>query len=78
MSVSLASDPTRTGRSKIEWWSREHELVQRLHAAADRTRTVLARDLNLPSVEWDVTWRSAEMISTMTHGCLDELRRLPN
>ncbi len=78
MSVSLANDPTRTGRSKTEWWWRENELVQRLHAAGERTQGALGSELSLPTVEWDVPWRAAEMISTLTHACLDELRRLPN
>lgn len=78
MSVSLAGDPTRTGKPKTEWWWRETELVQRLRDAADRTRSVLGAEISLPPVEWDVPWRSAELISTLTHSCLDELRRLPN
>lgn len=78
MSVSLANDPTRTGRSKTEWWSRETELVQRLSIAAGRTQSLLGKELNLPKVDWDVPWRSAEMISTLTHACLQELRHIPN
>lgn len=78
MSVSLAGDPTRTSRQKTEWWSRETELVQRLRQASDKTRLTLGADLTLPPVEWDVPWRAAELISTLTHACLDELRRLPN
>ena len=78
MSVSLANDPTRTGRLKNEWWSREIELVQRLRAVGDRTQGALGTQLSLPTVEWDVPWRSAEMISTLTHACLEELRRIPN
>ena len=78
MSVSLAGDPTRTGRPKTEWWWRENELVQRLRDASDKTSSVLGAELSLPSVDWDVPWRAAELISTLTHACLDELRRLPN
>lgn len=78
MSVSLANDPTRAGRSKTEWWSRETDLVQRLLAAADRTRTVLEAELAMPAVDWDVSWRAAEMISALTHACLNDLRRIPN
>lgn len=78
MSVSLAGDPTRTGRPKAEWWWRESELVQRLRDASDKTSSVLGAELSLPPVDWDVPWRAAELISTLTHACLDELRRLPN
>lgn len=78
MSVSLANDPTRSGRSKTEWWSREIELVQRLRNASDRTQSVLGVALTLPDVDWDLTWRAAELISALTRACLDELRRIPD
>lgn len=76
MSVFLASDGTRSSstRSKTEWWSREIELVERLRAASERTQATLGAELTLPAVEWDVPWRAAEMISTLTHACIERLR----
>jgi DNA-binding CsgD family transcriptional regulator len=80
MSISLASDATRSGasRSRTEWWSREIELVERLRAASERTQATLGAELVLPAVEWDVPWRAAEMISTLTHACIERLRRAPH
>ena len=77
MSVSLASDGTRSGpvRSGSEWWSKEIELVERLRLASDSIRAVLGTELNLPAVEWDVPWRAAELISTLTRACIAQLRR---
>jgi DNA-binding CsgD family transcriptional regulator len=77
MSVSLASDGTRSGstRSRTQWWSREIELVERLRAGSERTQATLGAELALPAVEWDVPWRAAEMISTLTHACIERLRR---
>lgn len=77
MSVSLASD-TRTGRPGAEWWSQEIDLVQRLRTAGALTQSALGAQLTLPALDWDVTWRAPEMISTLTHACLDELRRTPS
>lgn len=79
MSVFLAGDGTRTGRARpVEWWSRETELVQQLRKAGAETQATLGVELTLPAVEWDVSWRAAEMISTLTRACVDELRRTPN
>lgn len=77
MSVSLANDGTRASsvRSKTEWWSREIELVERLRQVSDATQATLGTSLTLPVVEWDVPWRAAEMISSLTHACIDQLRR---
>lgn len=77
MSVSLASDGTRSGpvRSGSEWWSKEVELVERLRSASENTQAILGTELNLPAVEWDVPWRAAELISTLTHACIAQLRR---
>lgn len=77
MSVSLASDGTRSGpaRSRSEWWSKEIELVERLRLASEDTQAILGTELNLPAVEWDVPWRAAELISTLTHACIAQLRR---
>jgi DNA-binding CsgD family transcriptional regulator/GAF domain-containing protein len=77
MSVVLANDPTRTGRSRIDWWAREAELVQQLRIVSDRTQKALGAVLTLPTVEWDVPWRAAELVSSLTHACLGELRRIP-
>lgn len=78
MSVSLASDGTRSNaaRSRTEWWSREVELVERLRLASEHTQTILETQLPLPAVEWDVPWRAAELISVLTHACIDRLRRI--
>ncbi|WP_431233049.1 LuxR C-terminal-related transcriptional regulator [Mycolicibacterium psychrotolerans] len=54
------------------------ELVERLRAASERTQSALGAQLTLPAVEWDVPWRAAEMISTLTHACIDRLRRTPD
>ncbi|TDO18085.1 GAF domain-containing protein [Mycobacterium sp. BK086] len=80
MSVSLASDGTRSGsaRSRADWWSREIELVERLRVASEHTQTILDTQLTLPAVEWDVPWRAAELISALTHACIDRLRRTPD
>jgi len=80
MSVSLASDGTRSGstRSKADWWSREIELVERLRAASEHTQAILGTELTLPAVEWDVPWRAAELISALTHACIDRLRHTPD
>jgi DNA-binding CsgD family transcriptional regulator len=51
------------------------ELVERLRAASERTQATLGAELDLPPVEWDVPWRAAEMISTLTHACIEQLRR---
>jgi DNA-binding CsgD family transcriptional regulator len=77
MSVSLANDGTRASsvRSKTEWWSREIELVDRLRQVSESTQATLGTALTLPDVEWDVPWRAAEMISTLTHACIDQLRK---
>ncbi|ORW24399.1 LuxR C-terminal-related transcriptional regulator [Mycobacterium palustre] len=80
MSISLASDATRysSTRSKTEWWSREIELVDRLRAASARTQATLGAELSLPAVEWEVPWRAAETISTLTHACIKRLRSNPD
>ncbi|QEN15373.1 LuxR C-terminal-related transcriptional regulator [Mycolicibacterium sp. ELW1] len=80
MSISLASDGTRSAstRSRTEWWSREMELVERLRVASEHIQTALGTQLTLPAVEWDVPWRAAEMISTLTHACIDRLRHTSN
>lgn len=77
MSVSLASDGTRSGpvRSGSDWWSKEVELVERLRSASEQTQALLGAELSLPAVEWDVPWRAAELISTLTHACIAQLRR---
>lgn len=79
MSVSLATDGTRSSatRSKAEWWSREVELVDRLRVVSRQTQAILATELTLPAVEWDVPWRAAEVISVLTHACIDRLRGIP-
>lgn len=79
MSVSLANDGTRSSatRSKAEWWSREIELVERLRVASDHTQATLGTELILPAVEWDVPWRAAELISALTHACIDRMRHTP-
>lgn len=76
MSVSVASDSPRTARSRTEWWLGEVDLVQRLQSAGTRTRTVLGREFAIPEIQWDVAWRAPEIISVLTHACLDELRCL--
>lgn len=80
MSISLASDGTRSAatRSRAEWWSREMELVERLRVVSEHTQSALGTHLTLPAVEWDVPWRAAEMISTLTHACIDRLRHTPD
>ena len=79
MSVSLAGDGTRSNstRSRTEWWSREIDLVERLRVASERTQSALGAQLELPAVDWDVPWRAAEVISTLTHACIDRLRHTP-
>lgn len=79
MSVSLASDGTRSApvRSGTEWWSKEIELVERLRLVSEQTQVILGTELALPAVEWDVPWRAAELISTLTHACIEQLRRTP-
>ena len=74
----MASESARTAaasRQKTEWWSREVELVQRLQALREQTGATLAGDTVLPAVEWDAPWRSAEVISILTHLCIDRLRQ---
>ena len=44
---------------------------------ASRPRSILGTELALPAVEWDVPWRAAELISTLTHACIEQLRRTP-
>lgn len=78
MSVSLAQDPTRTGKQRTEWWGRESELVRRLRAASDKVQTALGAELALPEVDWDVPWRAAEFVAVLTQACLSELRSIPD
>jgi DNA-binding CsgD family transcriptional regulator len=78
MSVSMASDTTRApsaARARSEWWSREVALVERLKTLRELTGAALGDGSTLPVVEWDVPWRSAEVISVLTHACIDRLRR---
>ncbi|MBJ7337572.1 LuxR C-terminal-related transcriptional regulator [Mycolicibacterium sp.] len=78
MSVSMASESARTiagARPKVEWWSGEAELVQRLHSLRDQTGAMLGSGIVLPEVECDAPSRSAEVISVLTHACIDRLRR---
>jgi DNA-binding CsgD family transcriptional regulator len=78
MSVSMASDTTRApsaARARSEWWSREIALVEHLKVLRDRTGATLGDGSALPVVDWDVPWRSAEVISVLTHSCIDRLRR---
>jgi DNA-binding CsgD family transcriptional regulator len=78
MSVSMASDSTRVpsaARARSGWWSREVALVDRLQSLREQTAATLGDGSALPVVEWDVPWRSAEVISVLTHACIDRLRR---
>ncbi|CAN5816957.1 LuxR C-terminal-related transcriptional regulator [soil metagenome] len=73
----MASDSTRAlagSRSRTEWWSREVGLVDRLRELREATSVLLGADTGLPVVEWDVPWRAAEVISVLTHACIDRLR----
>jgi DNA-binding CsgD family transcriptional regulator len=77
VSVSIVSDNARTGavvRSGTEWWSREIELVDKLRSLRECADRELDGKATLPVVEWDVPWRAAEVISTLTHACIDRLR----
>ena len=80
MSVSLAGDGTRAAaaRSTTDWWLREVELVERLRVAGEQTQAILGAELSLPAVKWDAPWRAAEMVSTLTRACLEELRETPS
>lgn len=74
----MAGDNTRTpssARSRADWWTREIELVDRLRDLRDATGALLADDHSLPAVEWDAPWRAAEVISVLTHSCIDRLRQ---
>jgi DNA-binding CsgD family transcriptional regulator len=78
MSIFLAGDGTRSTstRSKADWWSREIELVEHLRIASEHTQATLGTQLALPPVEWDVPWRAAELLSALTHACIDRLRHV--
>jgi DNA-binding CsgD family transcriptional regulator len=80
MSVSMApqtssvSSATGGPRPGTEWWSREVVLVEHLRDLREATGALLGDDSRLPDVEWDVPWRAAEVISVLTHACIDRLR----
>lgn len=75
MSISLSSDSPRAAtRSTAEWWSREVELVDRLRSIREQTAAVLGDDSALPQIDWDAAWRHAELISALTHACIERLR----
>lgn len=61
-------------RAKTEWWFHEVELVDRLGVLRNAAFTTLGPESALPQVEWDAPWRSAEVISTLTHSCIERLR----
>ena len=74
----MATETSRTpgaSRARSEWWSREVALVERLKTLRDRTGAALGGGVALPVVDWDVPWRSAEVISVLTHSCIDRLRQ---
>lgn len=74
----MASDTTKApgaARTRSEWWTREIALVERLKTLRERTGATLGDGSVLPVVDWDVPWRSAEVISVLTHSCIDRLRR---
>lgn len=75
----MVGDSTRsapTSRAGSDWWHREIELVDRLRRLHLRTMAAVGGLAMIPPVEWDVPWRSAETISTLTHTCIDRLRLL--
>lgn len=75
MSVSIASESTRAvTRPRDQWWSREIELAERLRCLRDRVRAEIGADIALPNVESDTPWKSADVIATLTHICIDRLR----
>lgn len=80
MSVSIASDNARTaapGRLGGDCWSVESELLDQLVSLRSEVQQQLGASVPLPTVEWDAPQRSAEVISTLTHACIDRLRTLP-
>jgi DNA-binding CsgD family transcriptional regulator len=80
MSISIVNDNARTGeitRAGAAWWSREIELIDRLHSLHATVDRELQGHVALPAVDWDVAWRAAEVISTLTHLCIERLRNLP-
>ncbi|HKP42131.1 LuxR C-terminal-related transcriptional regulator [Mycobacterium sp.] len=80
MSVSIGTDSSRptSVRLKSEWWTSEIDLVERLAALREQTHIELGDGQVLPDVEWDAPWRSAEVISTLTHLSIDRLRATPS
>jgi DNA-binding CsgD family transcriptional regulator len=74
----MANDSARAvsgGRPKAEWWSGEVDLVERLQVLRERTGATLGGGAVLPEVQWDAPWRATEVISVLTHACIDRLRR---
>ncbi|HJT94179.1 MAG TPA: LuxR C-terminal-related transcriptional regulator [Mycobacterium sp.] len=76
MTVSIAAETNRLLplRGKAEWWCGEKELVERLAILRDRVFSQVGEETALPSVEWDSPSRSAEVVSTLIHTCIERLR----
>ena len=77
MSVSMVSDSARSAtlsRAGSDWWSPEIVLVDRLRELRQRVAATVRDAVTLPVVEWDVPSQSAEIVSVLTHACIDEMR----
>lgn len=76
----MVSDNVRAGapgKSGSDWWSRELDLVDQLRTLRVAVETQLGCSVALPTVEWDMSARSTEVISTLSHACINRLRDLP-
>jgi DNA-binding CsgD family transcriptional regulator/GAF domain-containing protein len=76
MGVTIAGDggkSTVSNRLKAQWWCREVELVERLDVLREAVFTGLGAGSELPAVQWDAPGRSTEIISVLTHACIEGL-----
>ena len=74
---TLPSVRAETSRVKSEWWRGERDLVERIVQLRESVFAAVGSECALPVVNWDVPWRSAEVVSTLTHVCIDRLRHTP-
>ena len=78
MAVSIASDNVGvlpSVRSRHGGRRREGELLNRLSVLRDAVFELAGAETVLPRVEWDGPWRSAEVVATLVHFCIEQLRR---
>lgn len=79
MTAMVAGETRRPALSRVksEWWRGERDLVDRIVELRDCVFAAVGAECALPVVNWDAPWRSAEVVSTLTHTCIDRLRHTP-